>query len=205
MSVSVLQGKVARLPMIYAMRGMDESLVSYSESDPFRWFLKDAESFFRHYAEYRSVLIAFIRDHPPRLGTLLHQLGYDTSKPRVPVPPGTSLEQLLDLIHATFLGRTLDLGVVNHETQMRLGDPKEPIVFAPQWPGWAEPEKGDVVHKGNQGGRRYVWRRAVLDAEPADEIEISAEEMACVERQLDAYHLKRSGAASALALPRSGS
>ena len=41
--VSILKGPVARLPVIYAMRGTEVSQVAYSEVDPFQWLVKDAE------------------------------------------------------------------------------------------------------------------------------------------------------------------
>ena len=40
--VSILKGPVARLPVIYAMRGTEVSQVAYSEVDPFQWLVKDA-------------------------------------------------------------------------------------------------------------------------------------------------------------------
>jgi hypothetical protein len=72
--VSILKGPVARLPLIYAMRGMEVSQIAYSEADPFQWLLNDAESFFQSYGRFRTALAYYIDNnhigtspHPPRL------------------------------------------------------------------------------------------------------------------------------------------
>jgi len=171
MNTAILAGKVARLPMVFSMRGMEASLTVATESHPFAWFLRDAQHFFQHYTAYRDSLAQHIRDQG------------------IEMPGATQLAQLLDMIHVTWLGRELDLGVVNHCAQILL-DGVVPAIntgsAAPNRPG---PTADDVVHVSALGARRYIWRHAVAKAEPREEISISEEEMTAVERQLDHYHL----------------
>jgi glycosyltransferase domain-containing protein len=171
MSVLALNGSMARLPLIHTLRGAESSLVSAAETHPLFWFLRDTRSFFSHYAAYRDGLARQLRA-------------------RGLAPPGeTSIEHLLDLIHATWLGREADLGMINHTIRQMLGDAIPPIEIAPQWPGWHEPLDGDLVHRSEKDGRRYVWRRAVIEAEPREEITITSDEIARVEAQLQYYVL----------------
>ena len=174
MSRAVMKGKVARLPVVFAMRGMEKSLTVAFEIDPMLWFLHDSASFYRRYSEYRDALADFVRAD----GTLLAK-----------VPPATALEHILDINHATLLGRLADVGMINHQAQLLLGEPLPPIQRAPQWPGRRPPESGDVIHVSHLGERRYIWRRKVIEAEPRDEIAIDKNEMGTVEKQLDAYRL----------------
>jgi glycosyltransferase domain-containing protein len=173
-SRAALKGKVARLPVVFAMRGMEESLTPAVENDPFLWFLHDSQSFYRRYAAYRDALAAFVRADPSLLAGL---------------PATTPLEHILDLNHATLFGRAVDVGMINHQAQLLLGEPLPPIRPTPQWPGWRMPEPGDRIHVSRHGNRRYVWRRSVIEAEPRDEIDITGSEMAAVEEQFDAYRL----------------
>src|SRR5262249_55568268 len=103
------------------------------------------------------------------------------------LPATTPLEHLLDLSHATLFGRAVDVGMINHQVQLLLGEALPPIRPAPQWPGWHRPEPGDLIHFSGVNDRRYIWRRRVIDAEPRDEIAITSGEIATVEQQLEAY------------------
>lgn len=186
MSHAIVEGKVARLPIVFAMRGMEESLTRSTESDPFLWFLHDTRSFYIHYAAYRKELTHFIRnkqDDKPEL----HRQSEAASPPAF--PEGIQLEHLLDLIHATLLGRTVDLGMLNHQVQLLLGEPLPQIVLQKQWTGPKPQELGDIVNSSRAGKRRYTWRRAAIEAEPRHEITISRDEMRRAEEQLDLYHL----------------
>jgi glycosyltransferase domain-containing protein len=174
MSRATLKGKVARLPAIFAMRGMEESLTPAVEVDPILWFLHDSGSFYRRYSAYRDALAAFVRADSSLLAGL---------------PPTTLLEHLLDLSHATLFGRAVDVGMINHQVQLLLGEVLPPIRPAPQWPGWRTPEPGDVIHYSQRADRCYIWRRSVIEAEPRDEIIITSGEIATVEQQLEAYRL----------------
>jgi glycosyltransferase domain-containing protein len=169
MSTAILQGKVARLPLVYGMLGMEESLTPIDQSHPFFWFLRDAQSFFENYSTYRNALAQFV-----------HARGIN-------VPEGSDINQLLDFSHTTLLGRELDLGVVNYATQRLLGKPLPPVPTPSQWAGWREPAAGDLVRSSQLRNRRYIWREGVLNAEPREEISISLQEIARVERQFDAY------------------
>jgi hypothetical protein len=168
LSTAILQGKVARLRSVYALRGPVKSHAAIHQSYPFFFFLRDAREFFGNYALLRDGIAAFIR----RNG--------------IATPPGVSLEQLLDLAYAAYLGREVNTGMINHAAQLLLGDAPPPIQPEPA-PGWREPAEGDVVHRSPADNRRYVWRRQVLDAEPRDEITIGREDMARVEHQLEHY------------------
>src|SRR5207302_11264309 len=61
MTTLVLQGAIARLPVIFNLHGAEESFNSTHERHPLYWFLRDSGSFFRHYAMYRDALAAAIR------------------------------------------------------------------------------------------------------------------------------------------------
>jgi len=169
LSTAILQGKVARLRSVYAMRGPVKSHAAIHQSHPFFFFLRDAREFFGNYVLLRDGIAAFIR----RNG--------------IATPPGVPLEQLLDLAYAAYLGREVDTGTINHAVELLLGEPLPPIQSEPPAPNWQEPAQGDVVHRSVSGHRRYVWRRHLLDAEPRDEIAITGEDMARVERQLEHY------------------
>lgn len=175
MSRAVLAGKVARLPIVYAMRGMEESLSPAKELDPRMWFLDDPEAFFRAYLAYRNSLAAFIRAEQRFLAEL---------------PADSPLEHVLDLNHAAYLGREVDTGMINHKAQLLLGVPLPPISLPRQWAGGRAPEPQDRVDTSRLGNRRYIWRRSVLEAEPRDEITIRPEEIAAVEEEFDAYRLE---------------
>ena len=169
MSTSVLQGKVARLPMVYALRGAAASHAAIHDSNPLFWFLRDAQSFFTSYLAFRDGIAQFIRAKG------------------IEVPQKSKLEQILDVAHATYLGRELDLGMTNYTARLLLGDDLPPIRPDPEWPTRGQSLPGDVVHGSRVPGRRYVWRDRVTEAEPRHEIAIGPSEMAVVERQLDAY------------------
>jgi hypothetical protein len=174
MSRAVLKGRVARLPIVFAMRGMEESRSPAIEVDPWMWFLHDSATFYRGYSQYRNSLAAYIRAEPHLLDGL---------------PATNTLEHVLDLNHASFFGRLLHTGMINHQAQLLLGRPLPPIQLAPQWPGSRVPEAGDLVHVSSLDKHSFIWRKAVLQAEPRDDIVITAEEIATVEKQFDAYWL----------------
>jgi len=171
MSLAVLQGKVVRLPLVYSMRGSEESLTPLAEINPVFWFLNDAGEFFSRYSAYRNELAKNIRAM------------------NISISKDTKLEQLLDIIHATWLGREVDVGMLNHVARRLLGDDLPAIQNQPQWPGWRAPDKSDLVRASAKSDRSYVWRKTVIAAEPREEITIDLEEMANVERQLDFYSL----------------
>ena len=109
LSTAILQGKVARLRSVYALRGPVESHAAMHQSHPFFFFLRDAREFFDNYVLFRDGIAAFIR-----------RGGIET-------PPGAPLEQLLDLAYAAYLGREVNTGVINHAVQLLLGDALPPI------------------------------------------------------------------------------
>ena len=73
----------------------------------------------------------------------------------------------------------------NHVARQLLGDDLPPISTATNRPTWQPPGSEDRVRQSEI--RRYVWRKAVLEAEPRDEINITVAEMDRVEQELDAY------------------
>jgi hypothetical protein len=173
MSTSVLYGKVARLPVIYNLRGSEPSITPPNENHPYRWFLNDSPSFFSNYGTYRDALAHSMRTRG------------------IAAPPSVQLEHLLDLVHATWLGREIDLGILNHVIQQILGAPLPPVeALAGTQISRQSASPIDFVHRSKQQKRRrYLWRRDVTRAEPRDEITIAAAEIDRVEQQLDAYIL----------------
>jgi glycosyltransferase domain-containing protein len=179
MAALALQGKVARLRNVFTFQGPDISFHPIGRTDPTRWFMEDAATFFSHYRRYRRLLMQFA-----------NELG-------IAAPAGTRLGQLIDVINAVWLNRNFDNGMLNHTARLLLGDDLPPLA------GRAPPKRqgdtgpGDVVHCG-ANGRRYIWRRAVLEAGPREEITISADEMIRVMEQLEGCFstLNRSGTAS---------
>jgi glycosyltransferase domain-containing protein len=190
--VSILKGPVARLPLIYAMRGMEVSRVAYSEVDPFQWLLKDAESFFRSYSIFRKALADYLgqKQIEPCAGPG-ERPGLLAADPRIPMgAPEVSLEQLLDLANASYLARCIDIGRINHAVRYHLGRTAEPVRFPGPWAGWSEPRPADLVRRSARLDRRYVWREAVLQAQPKEEIVLSSNEIERVETELDGYVLE---------------
>ena len=190
--VSILKGPVARLPVIYAMRGMEVSQVAYSEVDPFQWLVKDAESLYRSYGMFRKALADYLGEK--RIGPSARpraSLGLYGTERRTPMgTPEVSLEQVLDLVNASYLARCIDIGRVNHAVQHQLGRIAEPVSFPGPWAGWSEPRPGDLVRRSARLDRRYIWREAVLQAEPKEEIVITLKEIERVEAELDGYALE---------------
>jgi glycosyltransferase domain-containing protein len=169
MSTSILQGKVARLPVVHALRGTAVSHAAPHNSDAMRWILHDAESFFAAYLTYRNGLVRFVRERG------------------IHVPPKAKLEQILDMSHGSWLARELDVSKINHARRLLLNETVIPIIDPP-WTGGQPLAPGDVAHAA-ANGRRYIWRKTVTQAEPREEIRIGESEMARVEQQLDEYRL----------------
>ena len=181
-------GKSARLPMVQTLRTNDDSQIPIAQGHPFHWFLKDAQSFFAGYARYREHLLE-----------LLQALsGRKASRQKAPTQRIRQMfrrvddvhvqqdrnRQTIDLIHASYFGREIDTGMINHAARMRLGERLAPIVPPkPAVPGSAA--KGDVVHLSSIPSRHYVWRSAVVTEQP--EVKITEQEMARVEAALDEY------------------
>jgi glycosyltransferase domain-containing protein len=188
--VSILEGPVARLPVIYAMRGMEVSQVAYSEVDPFQWLLKDAESLFRSYRIFREALTVRLRKKQITSRADLRLRSFSTNPPVSIAGSDVSLEQVLDLANASFLVRCIDIGKVNHAVGHHLGRIAEPVSLPGPRTGWREPQPADLVHLSTRLDRRYIWREAVLKAEPKEEIVITPAEIERVEVELDGYMLE---------------
>ena len=172
MATSVLLGKVARLPCVYSLRGMEESLSLPSQTHPFFALLDDSEAFFEHYAVYRNALAAFIES----------EIRPTSCEP-------SQLKHALNLMHAVAFAPAFDRGMTNYTLQRLLGEPHPPVTLARQWTGVLPIEKEDFVGQSDHTGRRYVWRRSVLKAEPLDEITITSDERDTVNKSLDHYKL----------------
>jgi glycosyltransferase domain-containing protein len=170
---AALQGKIARLPIIYSLRGPEASSYDRARVQPLFAFLEDASTFFREYTDYRNSLVRFVRSH---LGAHAEeQLKQCT------------IAQFFDLVHGIGLVREIDPGVLNYTVQRALGAPHPLLPVQQHWSGWQEPGSGDAVHTSPIAGRRYVWRKEILKAEPVLEILITQEEIELVERQVDNY------------------
>jgi glycosyltransferase domain-containing protein len=170
---AAVSGKIARLPVVYSLRGPEPSAYQREKVEPLFAFIDNADAFFRHYTVYRDSLASFMRG---RLGE-----GADRQLREC------TIEQFLDLVHGIGLARELDAGPLNYAVQRALGAPYPPIPRQPDWPGWQEPSGIDMVHTSPVAGRRYIWRDQVLTAEPRSEISVGQDEIASVERQLDHY------------------
>ncbi len=166
MAALALQGKVLRLQNVFTFQGPDISFHPIGRTDPTRWFMEDAASFFSHYRRYRRLLTRFA-----------NELG-------ITAPAGTRLGQLVDVINAVWLNRNFDNGMLNHTARLLLGDDLPPLAGRTPPTAPKDVEPSDIVHHG-ANGRRYIWRRAVLEAEPREEIAISADEMSRVMKQLE--------------------
>jgi glycosyltransferase domain-containing protein len=174
MSRAVLRGKVARVPNIFGMRGMELSQTSANEGNPVMMFLHHPKLFYERYAAYRDSLAAFVRDDP----TICADLN-----------PSVELNHVLDINHATLLSREINPGMFNYQAQLLLGAPLPPIQLEPQWQGRRDIQPVDLINISRFADRRYIWRRGVLEAEPRTEIIISGDEIATVEAELDCYRL----------------
>lgn len=168
MNAVVLQGKLARLRLIFRAEGAEQSNTPLNELHPLYLFLNNSTAFFRQYAIYRRALIRFIGERG------------------IPPPPGATLGQLIDTVNGVFLHANFDGGVLNHAARLHLGAPIAPLDTVQYRPPRREVDEGDLVH-ATANGRRVVWRRDVLAAEPRDEITITPEEIEQVERELDWY------------------
>jgi glycosyltransferase domain-containing protein len=219
-ATAALRGKIARLPVVFSMRGMEESMSRLDRVHPFFWFLQDSRTFFASYAAYRGKLLRWLRREAlatkplrVRLGLWREALSGGLASVRrhgragipslrrlvrnrgFPFSDGADLEQVVDLIHGIWLAHEVDSGILNHTVRRLLGDPLPPISVPPVSAEWREPAEGDEVHRSPHGERRYIWRREVLTAEPREEIAITPDEMARVERELDDYRLSEAPAA----------
>ncbi|MBV8566336.1 MAG: TIGR00180 family glycosyltransferase [Methylobacteriaceae bacterium] len=174
MNAIILQGGFARLRSIFNLRGSENSQSALQQIDPLHWFLDDPQSLFDHYTSYRHHLMQFLTDND------IAGAGEE------------NLGKLIDMVHATWLGHNLDLGMINHVACLLLGDPLPPLQPPPIWDGWQDIAEGDVAHASSDIDVRYVWRKGVLTAEPREEISILPQEMEVVERQFDLYLRARS-------------
>jgi glycosyltransferase domain-containing protein len=169
MNAAILQGKVARLPMIYQFRSSSTSLTPLRQSHPLYWFLSSPQSLLTAYKAYRDNLTGFIKDAAIRTGHI------------------ESIDHVIDLIHGLFLQQQIDPGVLNYAIQRSLGDPLPPIPEPVAWAGWKSLGLGDRLRPSKQNRRLYVWRANVLHAEPRDEIAIDDAQIETAERQLDCF------------------
>lgn len=188
MATMVLRGKIARLPCVFLLRGMEQSQSSISQTNPFHAMLEDAPGFFALYDTYRNLLL----DHIERA----------QANGKGEHPSRAYLKHLVDLMHVILFAPLIDSGMLNAAVQRLLGN--DPAMHAKsQWGGQARTDWDDkatrpakrISRAGRRGvpitngTRRYVWRRAVLKAEPREEIKVSKGERQLVESQLDHYDL----------------
>ncbi len=193
MNATVLQGKFLRLPAVFTLRGMEELHTPLGEQHPLFAFLHDAEALARGYLVYRNRLAAFARSlgvadlaGPP---ACLAETPDGPLHARMADGAPATLEQALDVFHAIALARDLDSGTLNHAAQILLDPGKPPIRVDAQWRGPRPVAPGDLMRSSARPGRRYLWRREILEAQPKDEIAITPAERAEVERELELYVL----------------
>jgi glycosyltransferase domain-containing protein len=167
MNAMALQGRMIRLPEILSLQTIEQSFSALADIDPFYWFMNDSRSFQRHYLHYRNALAWFI------------------SERGIAAAPGTDLIQLLDTVSAVWLRYSFDSDILAHAARLLRGDPLPPLPHPRPTPPWREVGDCDVVHP--RAKRTYIWRSELLNAEPKDEIRITAEEIGRVEQELDLY------------------
>ena len=175
MATAVILGKFARLPCIYMLRGIEESLTPLAHTHPFFALLADSDGFFGHYRAYRDNLAVFIEatiDAPTRAPT--------------------ELRHMLNLIHAIYFRPALEGGPMEYAVQRLLDPTMAPIVEPPLIRQFRKIGWRDATTTSMWSDRRYLWRREVLNATPRDEITIDAEERARVVRALEDYQLDAS-------------
>lgn len=172
LATTVLLGKVARLPLIYMMRGEEVSGAAQTQTDPFFTLLDDSELLAAEYLRYRDRLIDLIAER-----------GLAGSHPL------DSLRHTLNLMHMVFLRPLLDAGMLNHTARLRLGDALPQLI--PPLPGHDAAPVGaqDIVLRSPRHDRTYIWRQAALAAEPREEIVISDDERGRAIEALDDYDL----------------
>jgi len=168
MNACVLQGKIARLPAVLALHGVERSHGPIIRRNPIYWFLDDGRSFLEHYSGYCDALAALIAN-----------LG-------IASPNGVDIMRLLDLMHASWLGHNVDTGMINHTIRGLLGDEMRPLTEEDDWPGQRPIGPHDRVD--HIGEYRHIWRHAVLKAEPRYEIVITERDIAQVNHALALVH-----------------
>jgi glycosyltransferase domain-containing protein len=171
---AALQGKIARLPIVYSLRGAEVCSYERAKVEPLFAFLENAATFFREYTDYRDNLVRFVQT---KLEDAEKQL------------KNCTVEQFFDLVHGIGLAREIDAGVLNYTVQRALGAPHPPIPLQQHWSGWKEPCSKDIVHTSPIAGRRYVWRKEILEAEPLSTILIGLDEIALVEQEVNNYRM----------------
>lgn len=168
MNACVLQGKVARLPVVFALHGNERSHGPIVRRSPMYWFLDEGRPFLSHYSSYCDALAEFILS-----------LG-------ISPPKGVDLVRLLDLIHASWLGHNVDTGMINHTIRGLLGDDMRALVEEDDWPGPRPIGPRDRIDQS--GTLPCIWRQAVLEGEPRDEITITARDIREVNYALGLVH-----------------
>jgi glycosyltransferase domain-containing protein len=166
----VLLGPVMRVPCIYTLRDIGPSQTPLEQTHPFFAFLADSDGFLAHYHAYREHLVAFIER--------------DAATPSC--PPG-QLRHMLNLIHAIYFRPELHGGMMEHTVRALLDPSFPPMTMPFVAPAERAVRWRDLTIKSSKTGRRYVWRRKFLSAEPREEITITAEERERVARALDDY------------------
>jgi glycosyltransferase domain-containing protein len=110
-ALSVVAGKVVRLPQFSNGRGMGPS-ASYDCWHPLEWFAKDAPGLFGEYARYRAILLDAVLKHPDNR--------HDTA----------GAGRIIDLIHLVYMVRHAPPDAVRFMADQELaGAP-----FATYWP-----------------------------------------------------------------------
>ena len=95
--------------------------------------------------------------------------------------------QALDLVHASYFGREIDLGMVNHAARLSLGDAIGRLGLP--GPGARDPalREGDWTHRSSVRGRRYIWRQAVTRFDELAPSTLEPAKIARLEAELDEY------------------
>ena len=150
MNAAAAQGKIARLPHIFSLCGMEELLSAAVQTHPMYAFLYEAERLFSSYLLYRNNLVAFLQTHMDAAtwDRAVRKIEAALAEGVVEGLPGTgegTVEQLLDIIHMINMVPSLDTGQLNYAAQRLLGASHPPIPISPQWSGPMDRREGDVL------------------------------------------------------------
>ncbi len=179
-STLAMLGHTARLPLVHTLRGDEESHTPPAEAHPFLWFLKDTRSFFSCYVGYRQLLL-----------DLHGEWDVDDLADALPLRDDAALSHAIDFIHASYWGREVDTGRINHIADILADDASRLdhaiASFSIQSPRDRTIREGDRAAPPSTTGRQCIWRASVLNAQPRSEIAIDDAEVARVSAALEDY------------------
>lgn len=170
-ALTLIEGKIARIPMIYAGRNYSLAQVDsqnhlYHTGHPLHWFINEPADMFERYLPYRDVIMESLR----RVDAI--------------VESEAKTVRLLDLIHGTYLGPSLDRDRISFEIEKSLGLNPPPLAneATASWRGVA------VESMAKDGTRRtYRFHRAILQIIRNPEILFAKKDLFFIVETLDLW------------------